>query len=175
MNECKICLSAYYECQKPRGTSKNLPGAESPTTNNGTYDLSPTYVYILIYYEKNKYWEGIRRNHYLWPECRHIIPSTQGVCRNICTDRCQAERESSKKSCCTVIPLINQLERVPENLPVKLISSASNGNPNEATKSDSDWDNDDLDVLTRHDFNKFASYRYSFYLRPLVLGVTSKI
>ena len=52
MNECKICLSAYYECQKPRGTSKNLPGAESPTTNNGTYDLSPTYVYILIYYEK---------------------------------------------------------------------------------------------------------------------------
>jgi hypothetical protein len=53
------------------------------------------------------------------PQSRHVIPSAERVGRDVRAQRTESKRKGREESGCAVVPVVDELEWVPDNLTVK--------------------------------------------------------
>ena len=110
--------------------SKDLPRTQRPSTQNRTQDLPSTDIDVLR--EQN---------------C-HVVRGRQGVCRNVRAEGGQHERECGEEDGRAIVPFVDELKRVPENLAVKNGPCGSHGHSDERAKGECDGNDEYLNVLT---------------------------
>src|ERR1700761_2824368 len=66
------------------------------------------------------------------PQRGHVVPSTQRVGRDVRAQRTESKRKRCKESGGAVVPMVDELEWVPENLTVKDDACARHGSTNKA-------------------------------------------
>ena len=65
-------------------------------------------------------------------QSRHVVPSTERVGRDIRAQCAESERKRREESGSAVVPVVDEPERVPENLIVKGDARTCNGNADKA-------------------------------------------
>jgi hypothetical protein len=66
------------------------------------------------------------------PQRGHVVPSTQRVGRDVRAQRPQSKRKRCKESGGAIVPVVDELQRVPENLTVKDDACACHSNTDKA-------------------------------------------
>jgi hypothetical protein len=99
------------ECSEP---SENLPWTKRPASENGAYDLPTSNVKVA----------GVQRSD--------IVPDTQRIGRDIRAERGENECERCEGCTDAIVPLVDELEWVPENLTVKGDACTRHGNTDKA-------------------------------------------
>ena len=108
-----------------------LPWTECPAPENGADNLSTSNIDIA----------GVQRSH--------VIPDTQRICGDIRAKRGENKHERCEKCTSAIVPLIDKLEWVPENLTIEDDARACDCDPDEAGQRETNWDYDELNILTK--------------------------
>jgi len=107
-----------------------LPWTKRPAPKKGAYDLSTSNIDIA----------GVQRSH--------IIPDTQRICGDIRAKRGENKHERCEKCTSAIVPLVDELEWVPEYLTIEDDARACDCDPDEAGQRETNWDYDELNILT---------------------------
>lgn len=110
--------------------SEYLPWAKRPATEKSADDLPTSDIDIA----------GI--------QCSHIIPGTQRIGGDVRTKRRNNKCERYEECTSSIVPVIDELERVPENLAVKSDARACCRDADEAGQCETNRDYYELDILT---------------------------
>ena len=107
-----------------------FPWTKRPASKKGAYDLSTSNIDI----------PGVQRSH--------VIPDTQRICRDIRAKRGENKHERCEKCTGAIVPLVDELEWVPENLTIEDDARACDCDSNEAGQRETNWYYDELNILT---------------------------
>lgn len=110
--------------------SKDLPRRQRPPRKNGTDDLPAPDVDVA------------REEH------GHVVRRRERVGGDVRAERGEQERERRKEGGGAVVPLVDELKRVPENLAVEHGTGRGHHHADEARKCEGHRDDGELDVLT---------------------------
>ena len=83
-----------------------------------------------------------------WPQSRHAIPSAHGVGRDVRAQRTESERKGREEGGRAVVPVIDEPERVPDNLTVQGDTCTCHGDTDKADQCECNRDSNQLDILS---------------------------
>jgi len=108
-----------------------LPWTQRPASEKGAYDLPTSNIEIA----------GIQRSH--------VVPDTQRICGNIRAERRENKHERREECTGAIVPLVDELEWIPENLTIESDACARDCDPDEAGQREANRDCNELDILTK--------------------------
>jgi hypothetical protein len=114
---------------------KYLPWTQRPASEKGAYDLPTSNVEIA----------GIQRGH--------VVPDTQRICRDIRAECRENKHERCEECASAIVPLVDELEWIPENLAIESDACARDCNPDEAGQCETNRNCNELNILTGSQFS----------------------
>lgn len=114
---------------------KYLPWTQRPASDKGAYDLPTSNIEIA----------GIQGGH--------VVPDTQRICGDVRAEGRENKHERCEECTGAIVPLVDELEWIPENLTIESDACARDRNPDEAGQGEANGDYNELDVLTKQRFS----------------------